>query len=55
MSKDDEVVRSDTPIGDQLKLDLSKVDDADITHFEEDDDPQSLAGDFVDEEDKPNG
>lgn len=44
-----------TPIGDEAekasKANLEDVDEADVTRFEEDDDPKALAGDFIDEND----
>ena len=44
-------VEEGTPIHDQIKADLANADPADVTLFEEDDDPTANAGDFVDDED----
>lgn len=43
-----------TPIGDEAAKAvgyLQDADEADVTHFEEDDDPQQHAGDFLQDED----
>lgn len=38
-----------TPIFDETVAYLKDADEVDITHFEEDDDPTKLVGDFVEE------
>lgn len=38
-----------TPIFDETVAYLQNAKEADLTHFEEDDDPTQFAGDFVDE------
>lgn len=39
-----------TPIFEETTAYLKDAEEADITHFEEDDDPTKFAGDFIDED-----
>lgn len=39
-----------TPIADEVAAYLKGADEADLTHFEEDDDPMQFVGDLVDED-----
>jgi hypothetical protein len=41
---------SETPIGDQVEEDLKNAQEEDLTHFDEDDDPLTHAGEFVEDD-----
>lgn len=42
---------SDTPVHDQVKEDLENAEESDLTHFDEDDDPLTNVGEFLDDDD----
>lgn len=48
----EDTTEESTPLFDETTAYLQDADEADVTHFEEDDDPLSLVGDPVDDEEE---